>query len=181
MGHDDVWMPGCRQVEFVTDCQVLAGIANGKSMISHDSNHAKALRCIINGLGALIQSGLHTRTAVLDPISWRPRARNKHADAACNLAMDMHQDFTWAAPDGRELVRTLQALQIFSDSGVRDLDVCAASNVIYIWTKQDGSLVRKTLFIKGLFVASRLTPFGAEVLALRTALRDIMDLVGVSV
>ena len=94
MEHDDIWIPGCRQFEFVTDCQVLASIANGKSSIANDSNHTTALRYIINGLGALVQSGFHTRTIVLDPLSWRPRAWNKHADAACNLAMDLRSDFT---------------------------------------------------------------------------------------
>ena len=95
--------------------------------------------------------------------------------------MDQRSDFPWAAPDGDDLICSLRALQIFSDGGVCDKGTCAAAYVIYVWVAQNGSLIRKTLFIKGIYVSSHLTPFGAEVLALRTALKDYLDLVGTCV
>ena len=48
---------------------------------------------------------------------------------------------------------------------------------MYAWILDNGSFHRQLLFLHGTFICDRITPFGAEVVALKTASQHIKELV----
>ena len=59
----------------------------------------------------------------------------------------------------------------------RDEQTASAAYAMYAWVLDGTSFPRRLLFLHGKFISDRITPFGAEVIALKTASQHIKQLV----
>jgi hypothetical protein len=177
--HDSAWLRSRRQFEIASDCQSLCNLVNGEMHCVHES-HLQGLKSILTDLHTIVVGGWWPRAAVLNPVVWRPRSQNKQADAACNLAMNERDDFRWANPNGATLLSKVVALQIFTDGGVRTNDTASGAYCLHAWVEEEGATLRRhLLFVHAIFINAPMTPFGAELTAMRTAAQHLRDLVSV--
>ena len=168
---DARWNRSVRQFEHVVDCRGLATMVNGFSSCEH-IGHRRSLAIMINELADVCNAEHHVpRRYVGHPVVWKRRCRNTIADIACNYCMDTEQDFAYMAPDDPTLTKRYIAIQLFSDGGVRDNGRVATGVHGRIWYNNHGHIEHETLFIRGQYISVRMTPFAAEIAALRLAIK----------
>lgn len=83
--EDQEWCRHGHRFRCVVDCQVLAGLINGTTLLTN-ATYRPTLRRMVSNLAIALQK--RPPQDWIDPVSWRKRARNQHADRVANVTMD---------------------------------------------------------------------------------------------